>query len=135
LLSVIYVSVADPALNSDDIDRLVAQAQANNARDALTGALIYNGQNFMQLLEGPAAKAEACLGAIRADRRHSGMIELRRRQIDEREFAGWSMLYSPLFRGHDEDLARISANGGLDPVDEQLLTNFLALGRGAGRTG
>ena len=135
MLSVIYVSVADPALDREDIHRLVDRARVNNRRDGLTGALIYNGQNFMQLLEGPAIKAEACLAAIRADRRHGGMIELRRRRVDEREFSGWSMLYSPLFRGHDEDLARLSANGGLDPQDEQLLTNFLALGRGGGRTG
>lgn len=132
MLSVIYVSVADPALDREDIHRLVDRARVNNRRDGLTGALIYNGQNFMQLLEGPVEKVELCLSAIRADRRHSGLIELRRRLVAEREFAGWSMLYSPLFRSHDEDLARLAANGGLDPEDEQLLANFLALGNGDG---
>jgi len=132
LLSVIYVSVADPALTTADIAELLAQAQRNNERDALTGALIYNGQNFMQLLEGPVGKVEACLAAIRADRRHMGMIEIRRRLIEQRDFASWSMLYTPLFRGHDASLARLAANGRLDPEDEHMLANFLALGRGGG---
>ena len=133
MLSVIYVSVADPALGREDIHRLVDRARDNNRRDGLTGALIYNGQNFMQLLEGSVDKVEMCLSAIRADRRHNGMIELRRRLVAEREFAGWSMLYSPLFRSHDENLARLAASGRLDPEDEELLTNFLALGSGDGR--
>lgn len=132
MLSVIYVSVADPGLTPDDIASLVEGAQRCNARDELTGALIYNGQNFMQLLEGPVAKAEACLARIRADRRHNGMIEIRRRLVTTREFAGFSMLYSPLFRDHDEDLSRLAAQGALDPQDERLIANFLALGRHGG---
>ncbi|MGH6649882.1 MAG: BLUF domain-containing protein [Sphingopyxis sp.] len=132
MLSVIYVSVADPGLAPADIASLVGKAQANNARDALTGALIYNGQNFMQLLEGPVARVEACLARIRADLRHNGMIEIRRRLIDEREFAAFSMLYSPLFRDHDADLSRLAARGALDAQDGRLMTNFLALGRAGG---
>lgn len=132
MLSVIYVSVADPGLAPGDITAMVGGAQANNARDALTGALIYNGQNFMQLLEGPVPRVEACLARIRADLRHNGMIEIRRRRIDEREFADFSMLYSPLFRNHDQDLARLAARGVLDPQDERLMANFLALGRRSG---
>lgn len=128
MLSVIYVSVADPMIGTEVLAALVAQAQANNARDALTGALIYNGQNFMQLLEGPVAKVEACLARIRADLRHNGMIEVRRRLVETREFAGFSMLYSPLFRDHAADLSRLAAGGGLDPQDERLISSFLALG-------
>ncbi|WP_447761068.1 BLUF domain-containing protein [Sphingopyxis panaciterrae] len=129
MLSVTYVSVADPLIGEEDIAVLVRQARKNNARDGLTGALIYNGHNFMQLLEGPADKVETCLAAIRADPRHSGMTEVRRREVDARDFAAWSMLYTPEFRGHDADLARLAAGAGLDPQDERMMTNFIALGR------
>lgn len=132
LLSVIYVSVADPLLDDRAIAALVDQAQRNNARDDLTGALIYNGNNFMQLLEGPVAKVEACLGLIRADSRHSGMIEVRRRPIATREFADWSMLFSHLPGAFEQELCRLAANGSLDPQDERLMTNFMALGRRQG---
>lgn len=129
MLSVIYVSVADPMIGEQDIAELLVQARRNNQRDALTGALIFNGHNFMQLLEGPADKVDACLAVIRADTRHSGMIEIRRRTIEERAFAEWTMLYDPQFRSHDEELASMAARGRLDPQDALMMENFVALGR------
>lgn len=132
MLSVIYVSVADPLIGTEDIAALVGEAQRNNSRDGLTGALIYNGHNFMQLLEGPADKVEACLGTIRGDARHSGMVEIRRRPVDGRDFAEWSMLYSGDFHGHDDALHRLAAGAGLDPQDERMMSNFMALGRRGG---
>lgn len=129
MLSVIYVSVADPLIREEDIAAILLAARRNNQRDDLTGALIYNGHNFMQLLEGPAKKVEACLDAIRRDPRHSGMTEVRRRSVETRDFADWSMLYNPDFDGHAEDLARLAANGRIDAQDERMIGNFIALGR------
>jgi len=129
LLSVIYISVADPLIGEQDIAALLVEARRNNQRDALTGALIFNGHNFLQLLEGPADKVDACLDKIRRDPRHSGMIEVRRRTIDERAFAEWTMLYDPNFRGHDDNLARLASSGRLDPEDALMMENFIALGR------
>lgn len=129
MLSVIYVSVADPLIGEQDIAALLVQARRNNQRDALTGALIFNGHNFLQLLEGPGDKVDACLAAIRNDPRHSGMVEIRRREIAERAFAEWTMLYDPEFRSHDDDLARVAARGRLDPQDALMMENFIALGR------
>lgn len=128
MLSVIYVSVADPLVRDHDIAAILVSARRNNSRDGLTGALIYNGYNFMQALEGPEAEVDACLAVIRADARHSGMVEIRRRSIESRDFAEWSMLYHPGFTGHDQNLTRLAANGRLDPQDERMMHNFLALG-------
>lgn len=128
MLSVIYVSVADPLLSTTDIDAILVAARRNNARDELSGALIYNGHNFMQLLEGPAESVDTCLATIAGDARHSGMVEIRRRQIEVREFAGWSMLYHRNFGEYDANLARLAVNGRIDPQDEQMLRNFIALG-------
>jgi len=129
LISVIYVSVADPMIGEGEIADIVKTAQRNNARDDITGALIYNGQNFMQLLEGPASKVDACLAAIRDDRRHSGMVEIRRRAIDCRDFAQWSMLYEPRFDGDPDRISGLGMKGRIDTGDERILSNFLALGR------
>ncbi|WP_168454499.1 BLUF domain-containing protein [Sphingopyxis microcysteis] len=129
MLSVIYVSVADPLIGEQDIAALLVQARRNNQRDALTGALIFNGHNFLQLLEGPGDKVDACLAVIRNDPRHSGMVEVRRREIAERAFAEWTMLYDPEFRSHDDDLAQVVARGRLDPQDALMMENFIALGR------
>jgi hypothetical protein len=83
----------------------------------------------MQLLEGQADRVDACLAAIRDDPRHSGMVEIRRREIERRDFAHWSMLYERNFGDHDYDLGKLAANGQLDAVDERMLANFIALGR------
>lgn len=129
MLSVIYVSVADPLIREEDIAAILVTARRNNARDDLTGALIYNGHNFLQLLEGPEKEVEACLAAIREDPRHSGMTEVRRLTVEDRDFAEWFMLYDPAFDGYDAQLARLAANGRIDPDAERMMGNFIALGR------
>ena len=126
MLSVVYVSVADPTIGEDDVASIVDIARHNNARSALTGALIYNGNNFLQLLEGPDDAVEACLAAIRNDTRHSGMVEIRRRAIEKRDFAAWTMLYELDF---GEDFSHLAVKARLDPQDEKIMTNFFALGR------
>lgn len=129
MLSVIYVSVADPLIRDEDMAAILLASRRNNARRRLTGALIYNGHNFMQLLEGPAEEVDVCLEAIRRDPRHSGMTEVRRRTVYDRDFAEWSMLYDPDFEGHDEDLTRLAVRGSLNEQDERMMQNFIALGR------
>lgn len=129
MLSVVYVSVADPSIGEDGVALIVETARRNNARHGLTGALIYNGYNFLQLLEGPADEVEACLAIIGQDSRHSGMAEVRRRKIETRDFADWTMLYERGLAGHDEDLSRLAAKAHLDPQDEKMMNNFIALGR------
>lgn len=116
-------------IGEQDIAALLVQARRNNQRDTLTGALIFNGHNFLQLLEGPGDKVDACLAVIRSDPRHSGMVEIRRRAIEARAFSEWSMLYDPHFFGHDAGLARVAASGRLDPEDARMMENFIALGR------
>jgi hypothetical protein len=129
LLSVTYVSVADPLIGDEDIAAILVSARRNNLRDELTGALVYNGHNFLQLLEGPADRVDACLAVIREDPRHSGMIEVRRRTVEARDFGEWAMLYDPRFEWQDDALARLAANGRIDAEDERIFANFLALGR------
>lgn len=129
LLSVTYVSVADPSISDEEIASILVSARRNNVRDELTGALVYNGHNFLQLLEGPDEKVEACLAVIRDDARHSGMIEVRRRTIEARDFGEWAMLYDPRFEWRDDGLSRLAADGRIDAVDEKIFANFIALGR------
>ncbi|SEH13493.1 Sensors of blue-light using FAD [Sphingopyxis sp. YR583] len=129
MLSVTYVSVADPSISDEEIASILVSARRNNVRDELTGALVYNGHNFLQLLEGPDEKVEACLAVIRDDARHSGMIEVRRRTIEARDFGEWAMLYDPRFEWRDDGLSRLAADGRIDAVDEKIFANFIALGR------
>ena len=51
---------------------------------------------FMQVLEGEAAVVDATYGRVKLDTRHHSPILLSRHEIDEREFANWSMGFRSL---------------------------------------
>ena len=57
----------------------------------ITGFLLYEQGNFMQVLEGPEADVNHLVDTIRVDTRHKGMIILWSRAIPEREFPSWCM--------------------------------------------
>lgn len=93
LYRAIYSSNAAPALDAGQVDAVVASAHRNNPALGLTGVLIYSGQAFLQVLEGPATSVDRMLGVIQADPRHSNMLVLAREDVRDRSFAKWDMAY------------------------------------------
>lgn len=91
VLTIVYVSAATRQLSEEALAALLMQARANNARHGVTGVLLYNDGNFMQLLQGPEDAVRNIFAAIKADARHHMVISI----VDEtglpREFADWSM--------------------------------------------
>jgi hypothetical protein len=90
MLQLVYISSANPTL-AIDLDALLAQSQANNLRDGITGLLFTDGKRFLQALEGEKERVEDRFLRIRADPRHRAVVVLHRRMITEREFGAWSM--------------------------------------------
>jgi hypothetical protein len=93
LHALVYVSVASHPLSQAEINHLLERARARNAREQVTGVLLYSHGNFMQYLEGPASGIANVYQAIKADGLHHGIIELLREAIAEREFSDWSMAF------------------------------------------
>ena len=91
MLSLIYVSTVAQTITNADLEELAREAAEKNARREITGMLAYNGFNFMQLLEGGQQEVEERLGKIKEDRRHSGVVVIRREDVDDRECGDWSM--------------------------------------------
>lgn len=89
--SVTYISSATKPLSQDALDALIGQCKAFNEKNEITGCLVYNGLNFLQLIEGPEASVDICLKRIAADTRHHGVVTIRSETVDEREFPSWSM--------------------------------------------
>ena len=58
MVSLIYVSRATADLGADDLAALGEAAAAANAARGITGMLAYNGEHFMQLLEGQDAAVD-----------------------------------------------------------------------------
>ena len=93
LKSLAYTSWANPGLLANDIDAILGTSRANNAERSVTGLLIYNGSNFLQILEGAEREIDALIEVIRADKRHTNLTIRDERAIERRSFDDWAMAY------------------------------------------
>lgn len=75
----------------DQVDEILRVSRRNNARDGLTGALIYDNTTFLQWLEGSEDSIRQVFGRISRDSRHSGIRLLTVRKLQDRWFPDWSM--------------------------------------------
>ena len=91
MLSLVYISAARQLFSEDDLKTLLQLSRDKNARLGISGMLLYKDGNFMQVLEGPYDAVTSLYRTIGRDPRHGGVLELIRQQIEEREFAAWSM--------------------------------------------
>jgi hypothetical protein len=88
---IIYISTARQQPDREMLEDILLASRRNNRRDELTGLLVVGGRRFLQVLEGPREKTDAAYVRIRADARHFALVELSRKLISERAFAGWDM--------------------------------------------
>lgn len=93
LSRLIYVSTARYDLATADLQAILAEARTRNAEEDVTGLLICNGPNFMQLLEGPRAAVEEIFSLICGDDRHSGVVRILAEPAQTRLFGGWDMAF------------------------------------------
>jgi hypothetical protein len=91
MYSLVYVSSALTLLSRKELETLLVACRANNARDGITGLLLYKDGNFMQMLEGERSAVEASFRKIQTDPRHHGIIKLLEGDAAAREFGEWSM--------------------------------------------
>lgn len=75
----------------DQVDEILRVSRRNNERDALTGALIYDNNTFLQWLEGGEEEIRQVFSRISHDTRHTGIKLLTVRRLDDRWFPKWSM--------------------------------------------
>ena len=66
-------------------------SQRNNARDAITGFLIFDTQWFVQILEGERGKVTETYNRIARDPRHASATILNVRDVPARLFPNWTM--------------------------------------------
>jgi hypothetical protein len=88
---VIYASRAVQDLDELDLLQLLTESRAANARDGVTGMLVYSARSFLQLIEGEDEGVEIVWDRIRMDRRHTDLRVLRDGPADHRLFTDWTM--------------------------------------------
>jgi len=91
-----YVSVATTPFSENDLVALLKKSREYNAARGITGLLLYNESNWLQLLEGPKEAVLSLLDKIRSDSRHHGLIVVLQEEHDGREFADWAMGFQKL---------------------------------------
>jgi hypothetical protein len=91
LCSLVYRSRAVSALSDYDLYSLVQAAQTRNARDSITGLMLYDEGRFYQWLEGPVENVARLMQAIAADTRHTDIEILSDKPAAVRQFGDWKM--------------------------------------------
>jgi hypothetical protein len=124
----LYISTA-PTLPREEVDAILAASARNNPERGITGLLLFNGRNFLQLLEGEQGDVAALMDTIMADPRHSGVSVIDRRGIDQRACPDWAMkrvLIAESIAQRREMLER-DLPDGLDPEVRKMIVNFAVL--------
>lgn len=106
---VLYVSSSTPAHTPADLPRILEQSRHNNAIDGVTGLLWSDGRRFLQVLEGTEESVSAVFRRIGADDRHRAIVVLADRQVEERQFGGWTMAFRNAGEASDGFDARVRA--------------------------
>jgi hypothetical protein len=129
MIQLCYISTARPHVSWDSVDEILAVSRRNNARDRVTGLLLFNGKRFLQLLEGAPPLVESAYARISKDARHYAVVKLSERRIEEREFGGWDMAFER-FAGErrDEVSAKVEElTQAASPSVRALFTSYAAI--------
>lgn len=104
MLSIVYSSSASHPFDDGELSALLALSRENNARNGLTGMLLYRSGRFLQVIEGPGDVLRERMSIIAADPRHLDVHILLQETIDERQFPDWTMAYEPAPDADPDDI-------------------------------
>jgi hypothetical protein len=101
LQTICYFSNAQFNLSADGLEKLFSKTKANNARNKITGILIYRSGNFLQILEGEKAATERLYNSILKDERHKNVIKIIDSKIEDSIFTDYKTGFS-IIMNHEE---------------------------------
>ncbi|MFN3621093.1 BLUF domain-containing protein [Sphingorhabdus sp.] len=131
----IYVSKSRIEAAGSDfaITQLVREARSRNASLAVSGALLFTGTHFAQILEGRASCLALVMSELKADYRYADMFIAAHYPISSRIFSDWQMAYagqSQFIAQHINRLLRNNSRSdqrrGVDRLTD-IFTAFLAM--------
>ena len=114
MIRLVYISNAPDTLSKEELLATLRTHSEKRRREEITGLLIYESGDFMQVLEGPAERIDQLMGRIQKDSQHGRINVLLREEAEERYFPDWSMAFA--------------ASDDLDPEDRKHLSDFLERG-------
>jgi len=115
LVRLIYASRSSSPITSDLVRQILDAAHQHNPERGITGVLCYGDDVFVQALEGGRAEVNALYQNICRDNRHRNVTLLDYKEVDQRQYASWSMAQAPLDKKNAALLLRHSSSPILDP--------------------
>ncbi len=114
LTRLLYVSDRDQEKHFS-VEQLLESARHFNVKVQVTGALWFNGDHFIQVLEGGRHAVSTTYHRIAADDRHRNIELVDCRVVSERLFYDWSMAYFSDTRANRNRILRFSGKDQLAP--------------------
>jgi Sensors of blue-light using FAD len=96
LISLIYASRSTESFHEHEIPDLLQQVRIANAKQQITGMLLYIGGSFLQVLEGPPELVDTVFRKLLSDKRHIQLRLISTEPLTERAFEGWTMMHKTL---------------------------------------
>lgn len=95
LSSLLYVSHSrmPQRVSHSSVQQIVAASEIRNRSLGVTGALLFTGQHFAQIIEGDRWAVDLLWGDIRRDIRHEKVMVVELKFPVKRRFADWSMAF------------------------------------------
>jgi Sensors of blue-light using FAD len=107
----LYLSRIDGPKPFEVFSAIVAESRPRNARDGITGLLLFDGVCVCQHIEGGTEAVEALVRRLYADPRHSALRMLHKGTLEgPRRFNSWRVGY--VLPGDADDIASWSALQG-----------------------
>jgi hypothetical protein len=116
--AVVYTSEAAAAITAGGLGQsdgtlcaLVDDAARFNRDAGVTGVLLFDGQRFLQYLEGPEDGLAVAYSRALGARSHAGLIELQRGRVGQRRLPFWPMRWLPVEADELGSLSRADWTG------------------------
>ena len=93
LVELSYLSEAVSDMSFLGLMRLLESARAFNQSNGITGILLYDNQQFGQIIEGERANIMKVWKRIQEDKRHHRIELLEIREISQRSFPDWLLRF------------------------------------------
>ncbi|MBU3538061.1 BLUF domain-containing protein [Polynucleobacter sp. UK-Gri1-W3] len=93
LVELSYLSEAVSDMSFLGLMRLLKSARAFNQKNGVTGILLYDNQQFGQIMEGERSSVMRAWKRIQEDKRHHRVELLEIREITERNFPDWLLRF------------------------------------------
>jgi Sensors of blue-light using FAD len=126
LVELSYLSESVSDMSFLGLMRLLESSRVFNLKHGVTGILVYDNQEFAQIIEGERANVMKVWKRIQEDKRHHRIELLEIREISERSFPDWLLR----FYGGDTLIkdypALATMVGGMDQHSRALMNRLRA---------